>query len=223
VFNASEEEIQVRKVELVGLGSPVPMTYTPDIPPDSWRVLGLRVPPDCSTPAPNDIPAIRLRVQRPSGTNDIDVRLPYHGAAPLLDYHQAVCTRSAAVDRRDLAGVWVLQTAYGSESALEGSLLMRFTADGTYVWDFEGGLFSGPPAVWGTYQLQGGGRLLVFTPAGGLACGPRDISTWRTAVDDEDDVLTMVWRRGICPDGDGVWIARRVLRDRGLPTAPGEQ
>jgi hypothetical protein len=219
VLNSSEERIQVRKIDLVGLASRVTETYTPEIFPGEWKVLELEVPADCSEPPPADISMIRLRVERPSGTDDIEVRLPYNGAAVLLDYHGAVCRRAAPVDRGDLAGVWALQTGYGPETDLESSLVMRFTADGTYVWDFDGGLFSGDKAVWGTYRIRG--RLLVFMPEGGSLCGPRDISTWRAAVDDQEGVLTMVWRAGTCPDGEGVWIARRILRDNGLPPAPG--
>jgi hypothetical protein len=199
--------------------------YTPDISPDAWRVLDLRVPADCSTPTPADISTIRLSVERPSGTDDIEVRLPYHGAEVLLDYHRAFCTRSAPVDRADLAGVWSLQTAYGPETWAEGTLVMRFTTDGTYVWDFAGGrLFSDYPAVWGTYHLRG--RLITFKPKGGVACTPlrANVSTWRAAVDDRrEGTLTMVWRRGLCFDGDGLWIARRALLDQGLPPTPAEQ
>ena len=219
VLNSGEEQIDVEEVELVGLESRVTTTYAPEISPGEWRVLELQVPADCSTQRPDDISAVRLRVKRPSGTGDVEVRLPYDGAAVLLDYHRAICTRSPPVDRGDLAGVWALQTAYGPETYLEGLLLMRFNADGTYVWDPEGGLFSGDRAVWGTYQIRG--RLLVMMPQGGFACGPRDISTWRAAVDDQEDALTMVGQRGSrCPDGEGVWIARRVLLDDGLPTEP---
>jgi hypothetical protein len=67
-------------------------------------------------------------------------------------------------------------------------------------------------------------------PKGGYFCGRREIATWRPAVDDQENLLTMVWQRR-CPDRDGVapyplgpqavWIARRVLLDDGLPTEPG--
>jgi len=219
VLNSGEEQMQVEEVDLVGLGSRVTETYTPEIAPGEWKVLGLQVPADCSTPPPADFFAVRLRVERPSGTGDIEVPLPYDGATVMLDYHRAVCTRSAPVDRGDLAGVWALQTAYGPETYLEGLLLMRFNADGTYVWDHEGGLFSGDYAARGTYHIRG--RLLVMMPEGGYACGPAETSTWQPAVDDPESMLTMEWRRGGCPDGEGsVWIARRVLRSQGLPTQP---
>ena len=143
----------------------------------------------------------------------------------MLDYHRAVCARPASVERADLAGVWAVQTVFGStENELEGVLLMRFEADGTYAWDPDGALFAGEQAAWGTYQIHG--RLLVMRPEGGYFCGRGEIATWRPAVDDQDGVLTMVWRR-ICPDEDGVsphplgphavWIARRVLPGRALP------
>jgi len=220
VQNTGEDQIDVEGVDLVGLGSRVTTTYTPEIAPGEWRLLEFRAPADCSTPSPADIAAVRLRVESPSGTGDIKVRLPYDGAAVMLDYHRVVCTRSAPASRGDLAGVWVLQTAYGPETDLEGTLLMRFTSDGTYVWDFEGSLFlsSGNQAVRGSYHIRG--RQLVFMPEGGF-CPPRDISTWRTTVDDRAGVLTMVGQRGSrCPDGEGVWIARRVLVDDGLPSEP---
>lgn len=223
VLNSSEEALRVKEVDLVGLGSQVLETYTPEISPDAWRVLEFQVPADCSTPPPAEISTIRLSVERPSGSDDIDIPLPYDGAAVVLDYHQAFCTRSAPVDRSDLAGVWSLQTAYGPETWAEGTLLMRFATDGTYVWDFAGGrLFSTDPAVWGTYHIRK--RRLTFIPEGGLACRPlRDnVSTWRAAVDSQEGgVLTMVWRSGLCFDGDGLWIARRALLDQGLPPVPG--
>jgi hypothetical protein len=116
VLNSGEEQIQVEAVDLVGLGSRVTETYTTEISPGEWRVVELQVPADCSTPPPDDISAVRLRVERPSGTGDIEVRPPDDGATVLLDYHRAVCTRSAPVDQEDLAGVWALQTAYGPET-----------------------------------------------------------------------------------------------------------
>jgi hypothetical protein len=34
---------------------------------------------------------------------------------------------------------------------------MRFTADGTYAWDPDGGLFGGDQAAWGHLSDPGGG------------------------------------------------------------------
>jgi hypothetical protein len=213
------EEIWVRGVAVVGLESPMTTDYGPKISPGAWEILEFEAPADCSRPLPIDVFEVGLRVETSSGIDDVEVRLPYDGAAALLEYQRAVCAGAAPVDRGDLAGVWALQTVYGPETYMEGELLMRFNRDGSYAMDFEGGLFSRDVDVWGTYRIER--RLLTLMPRSGAVCGLGDNSTWRPAVDAEEGSLTMVWLGGGCPDGEGsVWIARRVLLDVGLPEEP---
>jgi hypothetical protein len=219
VLNSSMEDIWVRGVAVVGLAAPVTTDYGPKVSPGAWEVLEFEAPADCSRPLPIEVFEVGLRVETPSGIDDVEVRLPYGGAAALLEYQRAVCTRAAPLDRGDLTGVWALQTVYGPETYMEGELLMRFNRDGSYAVDWEDGLFSRDVDVWGTYRIMG--RLLTLMPRGGAVCGFGDNSMWRPAVDAEEGLLTMVWLGGGCPDGEGsVWIARRVLLASGLPEKP---
>lgn len=216
LYNRSDEKFDVTVVDLDGWSSGL-QSSTTAIPPATWGVVTFSAPADCSDPLRRDVRSVRLRLRTSSGVSDEELPLP-GGGDELITYHEAWCAPGAPVRPKDLAGVWMLETVYGQWTSLEGLHLMRFDRDGTFVVDPEGGLFSGDRGVWGDYRLDG--EVITLVTDGGYACGPGSEATARVSVRYENQ-LVLAWTGGNCPDGHReVWLARRVMRDVGLPERP---
>ena len=221
VFNTGANEVEATIVSVDGLAARLSTTTTP-IAPGTWELVPFAAPADCNDTILEYFIAVRLRIDSESAeAYEGDVALPDKGATALLEYHNAVCPPLVSVQPNELAGVWLVEKIYGSDTDLEDALLVRFDPGGTFVADHEGGLFSGRQDVWGTYRLEE--ALLTTEVEGGVACSPGEGATWRAATY-HDNRLSLAWVRGTCPnDGHGdLWILRRLLLDAGLPTrAPG--
>ena len=216
VLNSGGDEIEVTLVDLAGWDKSLRFNSTATLPPDEWGQVAFRVPADCRHPLPHSIGEVTLRVDTANEPFETEVPLP--DARTLLDYQNAYCAESRALRPQQLAGVWIVEKAYGEWVGLGGVHLMRFNPDGTFVADPEGGLFSRDQGVYGTYQLDN--LTLTTTRQGGYASCRSGETAWRVTLGSAGRLL-MAWERGQCPDGPGdVWIARRILRDVGLPAQP---
>jgi hypothetical protein len=118
----------------------------------------------------------------------------------------------------DLSGVWLVEEVMGTRTNLEGTQLMRFDSDGTFAADAEGQLFGPEPALVGVYALENGQLDVRITSD--RACGRGATSTSRVAMQ-AGGRLSLAFLSGTCPiEPHGVWIARRVLHNVGLPRIP---
>ncbi len=218
VFNPGEDDIEVTLVALGGWNTSLRENYPATIGPGGWGHVGFSAPADCRHPLPPSIGEVTLRVDTPTEPVETEASLlPDAAASTLLDYYEAYCADSRPIRPQQLAGVWIVEKAYGDRGRGEGIQLMRFSPDGSFVGDRQRGLFSRDPSVYGRYHLRG--LTLAITRQGGHACSPGK-TAWRATIR-SDGRLSMAWRRGTCPDGpDDVWIARRILRDVGLPARP---
>jgi hypothetical protein len=216
VLNQSDSVIDVDLLGFEGVTSPFTSARARQIAPRAWRVIKFSAPANCDDPVSSAVSSVRLRVRGgPGGRDDVTKALPGEGRA-LVDYDRAVCGSGIRVLPADLAGVWIIERAYGPNMDLTGVQLMRFTREGDYVADPEGRLLSGESAVRGKWRLRG--ELLTISVQNSFGCGAGAEQTWRLTVD-ATYRLSMVWLRGDCPEGQegNIWILRRVLSDGGLP------
>ena len=218
VYNASEGEVDVAVASVPGLTSRLTSETVRDLRPGTWDVVHFSATPNCDRQPPRELSSVQLEVGTTNDTSESVVALPGR-AAVLLEYESAFCgTTSRPVPEGFLEGVWLVERTYGADSGLERVHLMRFSDDGTFVADPEGGLFSGDQGVWGSYRVTD--ELLTTDVKGGYGCPAGSGTVWRINLL-PDDRLSLTVVRGDCPDGvDNVWIARRVLRDVGLPERP---
>ncbi len=216
VLNQSDSVIDADLVGFEGVNSPFTSARARQIAPRAWRVIKFSAPANCDDPVSSIISTVRLRVRGgPGGAADLTLALPGQGEA-LADYDRAACGSGISVLPRDLAGVWIIERAYGPNMDLTGAQLMRFTRGGDYVADPAGRLLSGESAVRGRWRLRG--ELLTISVQNSFGCGAGAEQTWRLTVD-ATYRLSMSWLRGDCPEGQegNIWILRRVLSDGGLP------
>ena len=217
VFNASDDAVDVSVAAVPGLTSRLESETVRQLRPGKWDVVHFSATPNCDRQPALDLPSVRLEVKGTEDTSESVVALPDQGSV-LLEYHAAFCGSSRAVPEGFLEGVWMLERVFGPDTSLERVHLMRFSDDGTFVADPEGGLFSGDQGVWGRYRVKD--ELLTTDVKGGYGCPGASGTVWRISLL-PDDRLSMTVVRGDCPDGPNqVWIARRVLRDVGLPGRP---
>lgn len=141
VLNPGEDEIEATLVDLGGWDKSLRFNLTATIAPGEWGQVEFRVPADCRHPLPHSIGEVTLRVK--TSTEPFETEVPLPDASTLLDYQDAYCANSAPIRPQQLAGVWILEKAYGEWTGLGGRHLMRFNPDGTFVSDPDGGLFSG--------------------------------------------------------------------------------
>ena len=217
VFNSGEQEVEVSVLDLGGWGAELLDSPSVTIASENWEEVRFTARADCADPLPGDVSAFRLQAN--TSTEQYEGDVPVSDVDALVQYHEAVCATPDMIRPSQLAGVWLVEKVYGPWAVLEGVHLMRFNPDGTFVVDPEGGLFSGDQGVWGTYRLHG--ELLTIRTEGGYASCPRDATTTARAAIRPDESLSLAWLRGTCPESNGdVWIARRVLRNVGLPSRP---
>ena len=136
--------------------------------PGSWGVIRFSISPNCEAPPPTSVSSVRLRVTGSGGRSEVTRPLPEAGQA-LVEHDQALCGMGSPVDPDGLAGVWIVERAYGPDMYLAGTYLMRFTRAGSYTADPDGRLFTGDPAIRGTYRVRG--EVLEITTRNASGCG----------------------------------------------------
>ena len=215
VYNATDAPLDADLVALEGLVTPFTSDRAKQVGPGSWGVIRFSATPNCEAPPPSSVSSVRLRLDGQGGRSEVTRPLPEGGKA-LVEHDQALCGLGTPVGAERLAGVWIVERAYGPDMYLAGTYLMRFTRGGSYAADPEGRLFSGDPAIRGTYRVRG--EILEITTRNSSGCGVGTKATWR-ATFDAVGRLTMVYLNGDCPEGDQgvVWVSRRALQDEGLP------
>ncbi|MGY1616774.1 hypothetical protein ACI797_08510 [Geodermatophilus sp. SYSU D00691] len=215
IFNPGEHDIEVTLVEVAGWAPD--RSTTASVGAGSWGLVEFSAPVDCHR-AVRDVRSVHVRVRSSSGVTERELPLPV-SAGTLLDYHEAVCAPPAPLTADELAGVWLLEEVYGSFKSGESVHMIRFDPDGTYVMDPQGGLFTGRPAVRGSYRVDG--AVLTTTAEGGWACGagPGETATWLASIPADGELRLALQPGSRCPEGDGdVWLTRRVLLAPGLPS-----
>ena len=215
VYNPTDTAYDADLVAFAGYVTPFTSDRTNRLEPRSWGMIRFSATPSCDVPPPTSVASVRLRLTSTDGRSELTRPLPDSGKA-LVEHDEAVCSVGSAVHPGDLAGVWLVERAYGPDMYLAGSYLMRFTRGGSFEADADGRLFSGDPAVRSTYRIRD--ELLEITTRNSSGCGSGTLATWRASYDAAGR-LVMVYVNGDCPEGDrgDVWVARRVLHDEGLP------
>jgi hypothetical protein len=215
VHNSTGQVVSVSLAALEGVSSPARSTELERIAPRDWRLLHFSLSPNCDSPVSDDVSTVKLRISGASRSRVVELPLPGEGRV-LLDYLQAVCATGSPVTPADLAGVWILEQAYGPQTDLAGNTLIRFAGAGAFTVDPDGRLLSGDPAQRGRYRLRHG--LMTITATNAFGCGAGARAIWRTA-HQPGSRLSMVYVNGDCPEGEegNVWLLRRVIRDEGLP------
>jgi hypothetical protein len=220
VFNSGRTELDATLLDLEGLTSPLRSSTTRHIAPGEWAAVPFSVTPDCDRQGSRPVPTARLRLRSPDQRSDTSVPLPDQGKV-LLDYVKAICASGPTIRPSQLLGVWVVEDVYGSDTYLAGVEVLRFNRDGSFSADATGGLNSTRVAMSGHYQLPN--ELLTIDVDGGYGCASGTHGTWLVTLDhDDNQLMSMVWLRGSCPDGapGDVWVARRVLHPAGVLKGP---
>jgi len=215
VHNPTNAPVETGLLSFVGYVTPFRADRTSRLEPHAWGMIRFSATPSCDVAPPTSVSSVRLRISGVGGRSEVTRALPDSGRA-LVEHDAAVCGVGSPVHPGDLAGVWLVERAYGPDMYLAGSYLMRFTRGGTFEADSDGRLFSGDPAVRSTYRTRDG--LLEITTRNSSGCGSGTLANWRASYDAAGR-LVMVYVNGDCPEGDqgDVWVARRVLEDDGLP------
>jgi hypothetical protein len=217
VYNPTASPVDVRLVNFEGVASPVTSRPVQAVAPGTWRSIRFSTIANCDVaPAVGGVATVRLGIGNASGSHVRSVPLSGQGVV-LLTYYRTVCGSSDQVTTKQLAGVWSLETAYGTSAALGKRLLLRFGRDGTFIADAEGRLFARHGAgVQGAYRVRG--DVLTYHVRRGSSCLPGDQATWRVSMLGVE-ALSMVWVGGQCPAGEpgDAWVLRRVLADGELP------
>jgi len=215
VHNDSGGMVGADLADFQGLSSPFTSEPARQIAPGAWRVIKFSAPANCDDPVSDAVSSVTLHLRETDRSSDVTLPLPGEGRA-LADYDRAVCGSGVSVAPDQLAGIWILERAYGPNMDLAGSLLLRFSRDGSFRADPQGALLSDDSAIRGHYRLRG--QVLAISVQNSFGCGAGANQTWRLTRD-ATERLAMVWTSGDCPEGQegNVWVLRRVLRDQGLP------
>jgi hypothetical protein len=215
VHNPTNAPLQADLLSFAGYVTPFKADTTSRLEPHAWGIIRFSATPSCDVAPPTSVSSVRLRISGTSSRSEVTRALPDSGRA-LVEHDAAMCGVGSPVHPGDLAGVWLVERAYGPDMYLAGSYLMRFTRGGSFEADADGRLFSGDPAVRSTYRIRD--ELLEITTRNSSGCGSGTLATWRASYDAAGR-LVMVYVNGDCPEGDqgDVWVARRVLHDEGLP------
>jgi hypothetical protein len=215
VHNSTATPVDVDVVAFTGVLTAFTSARARQVPPGAWDSIRFSAPANCDVRPPDAIASVKLRVSADGERAEVTRPLPEEGQA-LVDYDKAVCGTGSLVTPDDLAGVWILERAYGPDMYLAGSYLMRFTRRGEIVADDDGRLLSRDASIRGRYRMRG--EVMTITSQNASGCGIGARSTWRARLNSADR-LTMVYLNGDCPEGDqgDVWVSRRVLLDDGLP------
>jgi hypothetical protein len=215
VLNGSDRVVDADLAAFTGVSSPFTTEPARQVAPGAWRVIKFSAPPNCDDPVTGAVPSVTLHLRVAERSSDVTLPLPGQGRA-LADYDRAVCGSGLQVAPDQLAGIWILERAYGPNMDLAGSLLLRFSRDGSFRADPQGELLSDDSTIRGHYRLHG--QVLTISVQNSFGCGAGAGQTWRLT-QDAADRLSMVWTTGSCPEGQvgNVWVLRRVLDDTGLP------
>lgn len=205
LHNGSAEPLEVT-VRAIGPVTVVQPDRPITVPAHASRTVGVTVPATCS----EDTGALtRLAADVGTGPTWRRVELPVLDAGDFAAYLSALCAEPTAEPGVAIEGVWALERAFARWNRSEGSLLLWFRPDGTFVADDQGRLFTREASTSGDYRLRGGRLRMVFRT--GFVCAPGDGTTWalhrRTST-----ALSLRYLSGVCPpEPGGVWVLERVL------------
>jgi len=206
LHNGSAEplEVTVKSVGPLEVRQPQSPAH---VPAHASRTVAVTVPTTC----PGDDGTIsRLTAEVGTGTGvGRRVLLPVVEAGDFAAFVTALCAGPTAETRAALEGVWALDRAFARWNRSEGSLLLWFRPDGTFVADDQGRLFTREASTSGDYRVQGSRLRMVFRK--GFVCAPGDSTSWelhrRSA-----SVLALRYVAGVCPrEPGGAWVLERVL------------
>ena len=206
VHNAGAAAVEVAVAALAGLV----LRRSPDVrvPAGDWAEVPLTGRVDCAA-----APAQPTRVALTSrGGDATEVPLAEPGRV-VAELHEARCAPRRPLTVGRLAGVWLLERAFGRWTDLAGRHVLRFRRDGSFVADPEGVRFTAHRGVLGRYRLRGPFLDAVEQGFVGYACLPGDRAVWR-AGQLRDGRLVLEYVRGRnCPDQpDELWVLRRLAR-----------
>ena len=178
------------------------------LPAGEWTVVPFTVEVDCR--AVRAGPATVTLSTGTSGTVELDLA---EQSSLVPDLHDATCGEQQSLTPGRLAGVWLLERAFGRWSELAGRHVLQFRRDGSFVADPEGVRFTSHRGVLGRYRLRG--PLLDAVEQGfvGYACLPGERALWRAGQLRDGRVVLRFVRGRNCPDQPGeLWVLRRVAR-----------
>jgi hypothetical protein len=208
VHNAGDEPVQVSVASVPGWPSPARADPV-DLPPRTWSAVSFELLRRCAgSEQPPE--AVTVDVRSAGETRRMRLGLP-EVAEDLAELQASVCAAPTALSPDSVAGVWVVDHAFGRWTELEDEHVLVFGGDGTLVADPERVRFTKHRGVLGHYRLEGDSLIAVADGFVGYACLPGERATWRTSVLPDDRlVLTLVDGRG-CPQQAGeIWVLRRA-------------
>jgi hypothetical protein len=205
LHNGSGEALEVT-VESVGPFDVRQPERPAQVPAHSSRTVAVTVPTTCSE-EPSALTRLTAEVGTGAAARRVD--LSVLDAGDLAAYLTALCAEPTAGYGVAVEGVWTLERAFARWNRSEGSLLLWFRPDGTFVADDQGRLFTREASTSGDYRVRGARLRMVFRT--GFVCAPGDSTTWelhrRTAT-----ALSLRYVSGGCPrEPGGVWVLERVL------------
>ena len=177
------------------------------LPAGEWTAVPFEVQVDCR--AVRSGPAT---VTVSTGAGDVELDLTEQSSL-VPDLHDATCAAQQSLTPGRLAGVWLLERAFGRWSELAGRHVLQFRRDGSFVADPEGVRFTSHRGVLGRYRLRG--PLLDAVEQGfvGYACLPGERALWRAGQLRDGRVVLRFIRGRNCPDQPGeLWVLRRLAR-----------
>lgn len=206
LHNGSAEPLEVT-VRAVGPLRVLQPDSPARVPAHASRTVAVTVPTVC----PGDSGEVgRLAAEVRAGTGaGRRVVLPVVEADDFAAYVTVLCAGPTVETSAALEGVWALDRAFARWNRTEGSLLLWFRPDGTFVADDQGRLFTRQASTSGDYRVRGSRLRMVFRD--GFVCAPGDGTTWelhrRSAA-----VLALRYVSGVCPrEPGGAWVIERVL------------
>ncbi len=178
------------------------------VPAGGWAEVPLAGRVDCAA-----TPVEPTSVSLARGGGDaaaVDLAEPGTVVAAL---HEARCAPRRPLTRERIAGVWLLERAFGRWTDLAGRHVLRFRRDGSFVADPEGVRFTAHRGVLGRYRLRGPFLDAVEQGFVGYACLPGDRAVWRAGQLRDGRVVLAYVRGRNCPDQPGeLWVLRRLAR-----------
>jgi hypothetical protein len=212
--NAGTQDVRVTLLSVGSLRLAAERAPTVELSPGETQSVWFKVPDDCSLSSRRgSLDSAGITTEIAGSRRTLEIRIP--DVTALAEYRTAVCAAQDDIDVRELLGVWLVERSFGGWDYGEGAHLVRFRADGTFVADPDGRLFTADVAVAGRYWLRDG--LLRTETDSGAACAPGTHATWRVHRRGPVE-LALVFADGACPRAPaGVWLIRRVLVERGLP------
>ena len=180
------------------------------LPAGEWTAVPFAAEVDCGVVRAGPATVTLTTTTGGPGTVELDLA---EQSALVPDLHDATCAEQQSLTPGRLAGVWLVERAYGRWSELAGRHVLQFRRDGRFVADPEGVRFTSHRGVLGRYRLRG--PLLDAVEQGfvGYACLPGERALWRAGQLRDGRVVLRFVRGRNCPDQPGeLWVLRRLAR-----------